>query len=270
MQTENDILNIMEQIKEAAWEAGGMMRSAYDGSAEITPDKVKAGHANFVTVYDQKVQDFLTTRLSEILPEAHFVGEENGRDHFTPEDAHGYTFVIDPIDGTSNFMHHYGPSVTSIGLFRDGAPFLGVIYNPWQEVLFHAASGMGAFENDKRIYSSEDSLAMSLVSIGTAPYYRELRDQVWKLGDFYLDRSVDLRRSGSAAWDLCMVASGRIGLFVEPRLQLWDYAAGAVILTEAGGKITDLQGKPLDFRGPSPIAGVSAGVSREQYLPDIL
>ncbi|MCC6093628.1 MAG: inositol monophosphatase [Eubacterium sp.] len=269
MKPENDILNIMEQIKEAAWEAGGMMRSAYDGSAEIAPARVKEGHANFVTEYDRKVQDFLTTRLSEILPEAHFVGEENGKDHFTQEDAHGYTFVLDPIDGTSNFMHHYGPSVTSIGLFRDGVPYLGAIYNPWQDVLFSAVSGMGAFENEERIHSTEDTLSMSLVSIGTAPYYQELRPQVWKLGSYYLNRSVDLRRSGSAAWDLCMVASGRIGLFVEPRLQLWDYAAGAVILTEAGGKITDLQGRPLDFRGPSPIAGASAGVCRERYLPDI-
>lgn len=262
-----DTQNLLARIREAALEAGTIMRSAHQGQNEISPDKIKAGHANFVTIYDKKVQEFLIERLSEILPESHFVGEENGRDVFDDRFQRGYTFVVDPIDGTSNFMNNYGPSVTSIGLFKEGKPFLGVVYNPWQDVMFSAAEGVGAFENGEKIHSSEEPLAMSLVSFGTAPYYPELREQVWKIGGFYLDRCVDLRRSGSAAWDLCMVASGRTGLFVEPLLQLWDFAAGAVILTEAGGRITDLEGKDLDFRGPSSIAAASAGVCREAYLP---
>ena len=262
-----DTKNILIRIREAAREAGAIMISAHQDQNEIAPDKIKAGHANFVTIYDKKVQEFLIGRLSEILPESHFVGEENGRDAFDESFRHGFTFVVDPIDGTSNFMNNYGPSVTSIGLFRDGKPYIGVVYNPWQDVMFSAAAGMGAFENGKPIHSSEEPLSMSLVSFGTAPYYPELRKQVWAIGSFYLDRCVDLRRSGSAAWDLCMVASGRTGLFVEPLLQLWDFAAGAVILTEAGGRITDLEGKELEFRGPSSIAAASAGVSREEYLP---
>lgn len=262
-----DKQHILTDIREAALEAGAIMRSAHEGQDEISPDKIKAGHANFVTIYDKRVQEFLTGRLGEILPEAHFVGEENGKDAFDVSFRRGFTFVVDPIDGTSNFMNNYGPSVTSIGLFKDGKPFIGVVYNPWQEVMFSAAEGVGAFENGKTIHSSNEPLSMSLVSFGTAPYYPNLRDQVWKVGSFYLDRCVDLRRSGSAAWDLCMVASGRTGLFVEPLLQLWDYAAGAVILTEAGGRITDLAGKELDFCGASSIAAASAGVSRADYLP---
>ena len=255
---------LMNGIIEAARKAGEIILSAGREKDIMT----KEGRANFVTIYDDKVQEYLFDAMKKLLPEAHFVGEEEDKDAFLPEYAKGYSFVIDPIDGTNNFMRGYGLSVTSIGLMRDGEPYIGVVYNSYTGQMFTAQKGMGAYENGKQLYTSEDPLARSLVSMGTAPYYAdELSKEAFELGHWYLKQCLDIRRSGSAAYDFCMVASGRIGLFYEPMMQLWDYCAGALIVQEAGGTVTDMAGKPLSFRGKGSICAVTAGVAREAYLP---
>ncbi|MBQ8306362.1 MAG: inositol monophosphatase [Blautia sp.] len=257
---------LMQQIAEAALEAGRIMKSA---DQEHLSTINKEGHANFVTKYDMQVQRFLMEKLAAILPEAHFVGEENGQEVFLPEYKNGFTFVIDPIDGTTNFMKAYRPSVTSIGLLKDGEPYLGVIYNPYTDQLYRAEKGLGAFENDRRITTSPVPLSDSLVSMGTAPYYGpEISRSAFEIGYWYLDKSIDIRRSGSAANDICMVASGRTGLFFEPQLGLWDYAAGAVILAEAGGQFCDMHGKPIPFTGKTSFLGVSGAIAGNGgYMP---
>ena len=260
-------MSIREEIIKAAYGAGEIMKSA---PSAVAFEKSKEGHANYVTEYDGRVQKYLQERLAAILPEAHFVGEENGSEIFLPEYAKGYTYVVDPIDGTSNFMKAYRPSVTSIAVLCDGRPCIGVIYNPYTDQMFSAEAGCGAYENGERFYSSEEPLSQSLVAMGTAPYYEEeISRSAFLMGHWYLLRSVDIRRSGSAAWDLCMVAAGHLGLFYEPRLCLWDYAAGACILEEAGGRITDLYGRDLHYQGASSIIAVSRGVSREEYYPPV-
>lgn len=257
---------LLHEISTAARSAGQII---LEGAGHARSRKVKEGHANFVTEYDARVQKYLEEALSEIVPDAHFVGEENGEENFLPEYEKGLTFVVDPIDGTSNFMKGYQPSVTSIGLLKDGQPWLGIVYNPFQDQLFSGAAGIGAWENGTPIHTSEDAMKDSLILMGTAPYYEELSKRTFALGRHYLSRCIDLRRSGSAAYDICSVASGRAGMFFELRLCLWDYAAGACILEAAGGTITDLSGKPLSFRGKSSVAAVSAGIARESYLPTI-
>ncbi|MBQ9064114.1 MAG: inositol monophosphatase [Blautia sp.] len=258
-------MNLIESIKEIAVGAGEIMKSASD----IHPSEAKAGHANFVTRYDAMVQEYLEGRLSALLPEATFVAEEEGQEVFKEEDKTGFTFVIDPIDGTSNFMKGLRPSVTSIGLLKDGMPYIGVVYDPYSDSMFYAEKGHGAFLNGKRIMSSDSPLSESLVSMGTAPYYEEeVSRSAFLLGHYYLTHSIDIRRSGSAAFDICLVASGVTGMFYEPRLCLWDYAAGACILEEAGGKITDFHGDPIPFTGKSQVLAASRGVVEGgNYLP---
>lgn len=257
-------MELINEIMTAARGAGDIILSAGREKGVMT----KEGRANYVTEYDEKVQEYLIETLTNLLPEAHFVGEEEGKELFPPAYEQGYTFVIDPIDGTSNFMKGYDLSVTSIGLLLDGKPFIGVVYDPYTDKMFSAQKGLGAHENGRRLFTSEDPLSHSLISMGTAPYYAdELTKRAFELGHWYLKRSVDMRRSGSAAYDLCMVASGRIGLFFEPYLQLWDFCAGALIVEEAGGKVTDLKGGSLSFRGPDSVCAVTAGVARESYLP---
>ena len=258
-------VELLKKITEIAKEAGEIILQAGQDKG-VT---VKEGRANFVTEYDDRVQEFLIDALSKILPEAHFVGEEEGREVFPPSFERGFTFVIDPIDGTSNFMRGYDLSVTSIGLLKDGEPYIGVVYNPYSGQMFSAGRGLGAFENGRRLVSSPDPLSESLVSMGTAPYYEDaLTKSAFELGHWYLKRSIDIRRSGSAAYDLCMVASGRVGLYYEPLLQVWDYCAGALIVEEAGGKVTDLTGAPLSFRGKDSVCAVTEGVARGPYLPE--
>ena len=259
---DNPILN---QIIEVARKAGQIILSAHDAESV---SHSKEGHANFVTEYDEKVQRYLVAELSQVLPEASFVGEENGQEIFLDSYKKGFTFVLDPIDGTSNFIKQYRPSMISIGLLLDGAPYIGVVYNPYTDEAYYAQKDKGAFCNDRPIHTSMDPLSDSLVSIGTSPYYPpEISRAALDLAHYYLLRSIDIRRSGSCAFDLCMTACGVAGMFFEPCVSLWDYAAGAIIVQEAGGRVTDLWGKPLNFTGKSSILAASEGILGEEYTP---
>ena len=126
---------ILDGIIEIIREGGKILLSASSLHAKGIS---KGGHANFVTEYDSKIQSFLIEKLHALLPEANFIGEENGLSLFNEQDRKGFAFVIDPIDGTNNFIKGYEPSVISIGLFRDGIPFIGVIYNPFQDQTYYA------------------------------------------------------------------------------------------------------------------------------------
>jgi myo-inositol-1(or 4)-monophosphatase len=248
-------MNLQEQIIEIAKEAGTIMTTA-----KRPKIMEKSGHANFCTETDEKVQRFLIEKLTEVLPEASFLGEEDGQDVFTAKMSNGYCFVLDPIDGTSNFIYAYRPSVVSIGLLKDGKPHIGVIYNPYDDMVFSAKAGEGAFLNGEQIMSTEAPLSDSLAVFGTAPYYTELQDKTFELAKKVLPLCVDLRRSGSAAWDMCCVAMGTVALYFEMRVQLWDYAAAALIATEAGCRITDIEGKPLSYTGPTSALCMARGI----------
>ncbi|SEL43370.1 myo-inositol-1(or 4)-monophosphatase [Butyrivibrio sp. ob235] len=237
---------MIEKIKNIARRAGDIMKKA-----ERPKIMEKAGHANFCTETDEKIQAFLIEKLQEVLPEAQFLGEEDGQDVFSSKMEKGYCFVLDPIDGTSNFIYEYRPSVVSIGLLKDGKPHMAVIYNPFDDMMFSAQAGQGAYMNGERIMSTEAPLSDSLVVFGTAPYYAGLQERTFEIAKKILPLCVDLRRSGTAAWDMCCVALGRCALYFEMRVQLWDYAAAALIAQEAGCTITDIDGKPLEFRGPT-------------------
>ena len=262
---DNSREKILAGMEAAARHAGGIMLSATEIQKKTTE---KEGHGNFVTEYDKKVQEYLFAALKKVLPEARFLGEEEGAETFREEYRKGFLFVIDPIDGTANFLTGCRPSVTSIALMKDGAPWAAVIYNPYDDLMFTAGKGAGAFCNGERICSLEKDLAHSMVGFGSAPYYEGLQDLTFALARKYMNLSMDIRRAGAAAWDLCTVAEGRIGLFYELRLGLWDFAAGALIAEEAGCRVTDAAGRPLTYDGPSSVVAASAGVAREGgYLP---
>lgn len=257
--------NMIQQIEQAAREAGDIIRSAHGEDLHI---ENKEGRANFVTMYDKKVQDFLTGRLKKILPDAKFLGEENGMDLFQPGDDEGWLFVIDPIDGTTNFIHNMHPFVTSIGLMKDGVPYAGVVYAPVTNQMFSAERGQGAWENGRRMYSSRAKLGDSIMLSGSAGFSMEAFGIAQKVTYDFQKRCQGVRSTGSAEYNLCMAASGRVGGYYEMSLGLWDYAAGGLILEEAGGRLTDYYGKPLTYRGSSSVLAVSAGIAAENALPD--
>lgn len=238
--------------------AGAVMVHAHDVETIDGGIDEKAGDANFVTVYDVRVQDMLMEELQKVLPDAQYFAEEKENDPAMLE--RGHTFIIDPIDGTTNFIHNYGISAISVGLLYRGIPVFGVIYDPYREMLYEARRGIGAFCNGKQMHVSDRAPEKSLIAVGTAPYYRaDLGDKTFAMMRGLYDRCADLRRLGSAALDLAAVASGVADGYCELLISPWDFAAGALLVMEAGGIITDLDGNPLDYSRPT---GVIAGTAK--------
>ena len=234
-----EIHTILDEIIAAAKECGQVMLAADRSNIGI---KDKAGKANFVTTYDCKIQEMLQMKLAQILPEAEFFGEEE--DCQIDRNAE-YIFVVDPIDGTTNFIKDYHMSCISIGLLRNGKRYLGVVHNPYLDETFHAISGEGAYMNGNMIHVSDDSLENSIVLFGSSPYNIELAKASFELAYEYFQKCLDIRRSGSAALDLCAIASGRAEIYFELILSPWDFAAGALIVEEAGGMVMTVEGGEL-------------------------
>lgn len=244
-------MNLTEIILPIMKEAAKIMLSAHSPESEDAVT-VKAGDSNFVTVYDKATQDTLIEKISEAIPEAYFVAEEKENDYSLLMGE--YVFVIDPIDGTTNFMHGFSHSSISVACVSRGETVFGAVYNPYLDEMFYAEKGKGAYKNGKPISVSEREISRGVFSFGTSPYCKE---ELGKCGfDFayklYM-KSVDMRRTASAALDLCYVACGRIDMFFEFRLSPWDYAAGMLIVSEAGGVVSDMTGAPLKLSEPSSL-----------------
>ncbi|MCI8497323.1 MAG: inositol monophosphatase [Clostridiales bacterium] len=247
---------MIEKISELVRQGGKMILSADHIRESVS---VKPGSANFVTRYDVAVQEFLERELLSLFPQAAFIGEE--KDAETHADAE-YAFIVDPIDGTTNFIKGYPRCAVSVGLSRRGNMELGVVYNPFADELFCAKRGEGATLNGRRIQVSENALKDGVVCFGTSPYYPELAQTSFALAGNLYQNAMDLRRTGSAALDLCDVACGRCELFFEAVLSPWDYAAASLIVEEAGGVAVDMAGKGLRFdQKCSVLAGNQAAVS---------
>ena len=235
-------------------DCGGIIRGADRENIRID---AKSGPADFVTDYDKKVQNALQRGLADIIPDAHFIGEEGSTRLF---DDKGKFFIVDPIDGTTNFIKNLHASAISVALAVDGAVELGVIYNPYLDELFTARRGRGAFCNGSQLHVSSEPLENALVIFGTSPYREDLSEKSFKLAYAYLKKAVDVRRSGSAALDLCAVAAGRADLFFELSLSPWDYAAGALIVEEAGGIASDADGGKLAYDHPCSVVARNKAV----------
>ena len=239
--------SLVDKIADAVRDCGKIMLEAVRTSDMVDE---KEGHANFVTTYDKKVQETLKEKLTEILPAAAFVGEE---DDIHASIQKGLAFIVDPIDGTTNFIKDYHVSAISVGLINDGKSYIGVVYNPYLDEMFTAERGKGAFLNGKPIHVSRNPLSEGIVLFGTAPYYEELSRKSFDLAYEYFRQALDIRRSGSAAIDLCSIAAGRAEVYFELRLSPWDYAAGSLIVEEAGGVVTTVDGGEITFERPCSV-----------------
>ena len=238
---------LISQICGLVRRCGDIMLSADRSHMQVDS---KEGAANFVTEYDSRVQEVLSAGLREILPSARFIGEEGER---TSLPEQGFCFIVDPIDGTTNFIKDYHMSSISVALLSDGAPYIGVIYNPYLNEMYWAGRGIGAFCNETPIRVSSQPLSRGLVLFGTSPYNRRLAPETFRLAYACYMQALDIRRSGSAALDLCAIAAGRAELYIELTLSPWDYAAGSLLIAEAGGRITTLEGEPLRFDKPCSV-----------------
>ena len=221
--------------------------------------------ADFVSSADHKAEETLVEDLRRARPNFGFLLEEGGE--IKGEDSSN-RWIIDPLDGTTNFLHGIPHFAISIGLERDAKMFAGVIYDPLRDELFWAETGSGAFLNSKRLrVSARDRMSDTLIATAmpfkgraSHPEYPDMLDQVWAA-------SSGVRRFGSAALDLAYVAAGRYDGFWETGLMPWDIAAGVILVREAGGLVTDIAGRDLRLEAGSIL---TANRNLHQPLGDTL
>lgn len=246
-----DRKEITEKLADLLRQAGEIMLGAHavDPNGDV---RVKPGTSNFVTEYDVRVQEFLMREIAKIIPNAVFIAEEKKND---PAVLNGeFCFIIDPIDGTTNFIHDYRHSCISLAMVSRGETVFGAIYTPYLGELFSAEKGAGAYLNGRPMRVSDHPMELSLSTFGTSPYYKDtLAKKSFALAHDVFLATADIRRSGSAALDLAYLAAGRIDVFFEFILSPWDIAAGVLLISEAGGIVTQLDGSPVTLTAPCPV-----------------
>ncbi len=231
----------LEQIKKEvvalALECGAFMQKEAE-SFDYSKVELK-GKNDLVSYVDKELEIMIATRLKEVLPEAGFITEEGTQ----KVDNNPLKWVIDPLDGTTNFIHGLPVYCTSIALIDANELLVGVVYEPSRNECFHAHKGGGAFCNDKRIHVSKlNKISDSLLATGFPFHDFEKIGNYVKILNELMQNAHGLRRLGSAAVDLAYVAMGRYEAYFEYNLNSWDLAAGALIVQEAGGTVTDFSG----------------------------
>lgn len=232
-----------------AREAGAVQRERYETELQIG---TKSAPVDLVTEVDRRCEALVVEALRRERTGDAILAEEGSR-HDVPDAT--WRWVIDPLDGTVNYAHGYPRFCVSIGVERRGERAVGVVYDPLLDELYHATAGGGAFRNGRPIRTSaEDALGRGLFATGFAyDVHRTTEDNLDHFARFVKNARA-VRRDGSAALDLCYVASGRLDGYWELKLHAWDVAAGALIVEEAGGRTSDLRGSPLPADGSSVLA----------------
>ena len=221
------------------------------------------GAFDYVTMVDLQVQKHISDTLAQLYPDCQFMGEEG--QHLSL-DLDRPTWILDPIDGTTNLIHHHPQCAVALALMDRREIVLGIIYGPFTDQLFTAERGKGALLNGRPIRVSDvTSLSGSMVSIGTTPYQKQQAQADFAVMADIFQHCQDIRRGGSAALDIASVAMGITECFYERILQPWDYAAAKVLLEEAGGRMTDCQGDPLPIGLPSSCLATN-GLVHEEML----
>jgi myo-inositol-1(or 4)-monophosphatase len=238
---------MLEFAKDIAVKAGQLLKEGLNRPREIQ----YKGEIDLVTEMDVASEKLILTAIREAYPDHEILAEESGGSR---EAAKGYRWVVDPLDGTTNYAHGLPIFCVSIGLEYQGEPVLGVIYVPMLDELFAAEKGKGATLNGKPLsISKTEDLRKSLLVTGF-PYDVQVKSTNLQHFSAFIHSAQAVRRLGSAATDLAWVAAGRFDGFWEPRLQPWDLCAGAVLVTEAGGKVTGYDGGPFSIYGREVLA----------------
>jgi myo-inositol-1(or 4)-monophosphatase len=247
----NSFMNTkLEKLQKIAKEAGVIIKSGYLAKKEIT----HKGVVDLVTEYDLKCEAFIIEQLKEHFSDYTLIGEESWGGGEKSEKA----IYIDPIDGTTNFIHGIPHLAVSIGVYEKGIGLMGVVYNPILDEMFYAQKNGGAYLNGEVLQvSSQKSLQQSLIGTGF-PYAKVNRgaEYEWVIQNLgaLLPNIRDIRRLGAAALDLCYLAQGKIDGFYEVDLKPWDVAAGMIILTEAGGVYSNVSGEDYTFDSKTIVA----------------
>lgn len=233
---------------EAVIRAGDMMMERVGSDVHIA----KKGTIDLVTEVDLAIEVMFRQMIGERFPDHAVLGEEMGGSATVPP---GPCWVFDPIDGTTNFAHGLPIFCSSLALEVDGVAEVGAVYDPNRKELFTAERGVGAWLNGRPIQVSEAATLVDAMLVTGFPYDVHARvDEIVGLFAAFVGQARAVRRLGSAAIDLCYVAAGRMDAFWERDLKAWDIAAGALIVSEAGGQVTTMSGEPFTSRGRNVVA----------------
>lgn len=247
--------HFLEVAVDAAREAGELLITEFDRPQQLS----YKGEVDIVTEADRKSESLIVARLLKHFPGHAILGEEGGT---TGAGGARYRWLVDPLDGTTNFAHGFPVFAVSIGLLENGEPLIGAVYNPVTRDMFTAMKGGGAFRGQKRIrVSTVETLSKSLLATGFPSHKRTQNPNIHYYWEFTL-RSHGVRRAGSAALDLCSVACGQFEGFWEFGLKPWDTAAGMLIVREAGGTVSDFSGGPYHPGDPELL--VSNGLIHDE------
>ncbi len=231
-----DPASLLPSIIAAAKKAGAFIRHEREN---FKTDAIEIkGLNDLVSYVDKGAEKMIVADLQKILPEAGYIVEENTR-----TDRHDYNWIVDPLDGTTNFIHNIPSYAVSIGLEHKGEMVAGVVYEVTRSECFYASKGGGSFLNDNKIAVSQNkTLAQSLIATGFPVYNFERLDPFTEALHYFFKNTHGVRRLGAASVDLCFVACGRFDGFYEYNLHPWDVSAGALIVKEAGGVVHDFKG----------------------------
>ncbi|GIN19083.1 inositol monophosphatase family protein [Siminovitchia fordii] len=250
-----------------AWlqEAGKRIISTFATAPEVM---TKSNPDDLVTNIDQETEQFFTKKIRATFSDHHILGEEGFGDDLAG--LSGIIWIIDPIDGTTNFVHQQRNFMISIGIYENGNPKLGYVYDVVYQELYHAKAGEGAYWNEKKL-PPLDEVPVEKALIGI--------NSTWLISNRLIDPKTSLiplvndargtRSYGSAALEFVFVATGRLDAYITMRLSPWDFAGGKIIVEEVGGKVTNLKGEPLNILGKNPIVVAKPGLHEiiiQKYL----
>ena len=227
-------------VEDVARGAGRILMRSFH---EVKSWRTKDGRGDVVTAVDEESERYIIGRIRQEFPSDRILSEESG----VSGSGQGRTWIVDPLDGTRNYVMGVPFFCVSIGITEGGAPVLGAVYDPVHDEMFFAGRGGGAFLNGARIeVSDEDTLDDSVISVSWVKRRADRRRFVTYIEELSRDTSF-FRRFGSAALVTAYVACGRVHAFMQGGLNPWDVAAGIVVVEEAGGVVTDFTGKPIDL-----------------------
>ena len=257
-----DLLTVERDVMQVCLEVGafiGVEGASFDRSRIIQ----KEGFNNLVSYVDKESEKKLVGALSKIIPGSGILGEEGTK----LDSSNGYVWIVDPLDGTTNFTHGVPPFAISIGLTYYGKLVLGVVYEVTKKEMFHSVEGQPAYCNERPIHvSTISSLNESLLATGFPYYEFDQMEAYLSIIKGFLKQSHGVRRLGSAATDLAYVACGRFEGFFEYNLNPWDVAAGAFLVQQAGGTVTDFSGQNNFLYGGEICAACSIHAEMQSFI----
>jgi myo-inositol-1(or 4)-monophosphatase len=254
-----DLEKILQQVIKSVRETGDFIGNE---RKTFSQNDVEAKDRNDLVSYvDKQAEKQLIEKLGKVLPEAGFIAEESSPD----ANAKELNWIIDPLDGTTNFIHNIPAYAVSVALASKTATLLGVVYNIPQNEMFYAHKDGKAFMNGKEIFvSKNDEMGACLIATGFPVKNFDRLEGFQNTAEYFMKNTRGIRRMGAAAIDLCYVACGRFDAYFEYNLSPWDVAGGALIVKQAGGVVTDFSGDKNYIFGRETIAS-SEGMYKEVY-----